>query len=176
MEYRGSRMTIKLNFPWHSLTYWTDISASKVFSRVFRYPEHSQGEKSLLFSDWLIDFFRATYVAYGNSQARRRIRAADAGLHHSHCNTGSELHLNLYHGSQQHCILNPLSEARDQTPILMDTSQVCYHWAMMGIPSSQILLEIKFTGFVSVKFALVLAETWKLPGQSQFFLLRLTAL
>ena len=34
---------------------------------------------------------------------------------------------NLYHSSQQHQILNPLSEARHQTCILMDTSQVEYH-------------------------------------------------
>ena len=34
---------------------------------------------------------------------------------------------NLHHSSGQHQILKPLSEARDQTRILMDTSQVCYH-------------------------------------------------
>ena len=33
----------------------------------------------------------------------------------------------LHHSSQQHWILNALSKARDQTHILMDTSQVCYH-------------------------------------------------
>ena len=32
----------------------------------------------------------------------------------------------LYHNSQQCQILNPLSEARDRTCILMDSSQVCY--------------------------------------------------
>ena len=31
---------------------------------------------------------------------------------------------NLHHSSQQHCILNPLSEARNRTCILMDPSQV----------------------------------------------------
>ena len=31
---------------------------------------------------------------------------------------------NLHHSSQQHWILNPLREARDQTHILMDISQV----------------------------------------------------
>ena len=38
-------------------------------------------------------FFRAAPLAYGGSQARGRIGAADAGLHHSHSNTKSELHL-----------------------------------------------------------------------------------
>ena len=33
----------------------------------------------------------------------------------------------LHHSSWQHWILNPLSKARDQTRVLMDTSQVCYH-------------------------------------------------
>ena len=33
---------------------------------------------------------------------------------------------NLHHGSQQHWILNPLSEARDPTCILMDTSHALH--------------------------------------------------
>ena len=37
--------------------------------------------------------FRATPVAYGGSQARGLVRATAAGLHHSHSNTRSELHL-----------------------------------------------------------------------------------
>jgi len=37
--------------------------------------------------------FRATSAAYKSSQARGQIRAAAAGLHHSHSNAGSELHL-----------------------------------------------------------------------------------
>ena len=37
--------------------------------------------------------FRAALVAYGGSQARGRIGATAAGLHHSHGNAGSELHL-----------------------------------------------------------------------------------
>ena len=41
---------------------------------------------------------------------------------------------NLYHSSQQHQILNPLSEARDRTRILMYTSQVHYHSAPTGTP------------------------------------------
>ena len=42
----------------------------------------------------------------------------------------------LCHSLWQCQILNPLSEARDCTHILMDTSQVCYHWATMGTPSA----------------------------------------
>ena len=67
----------------------------------------------------------ATAAAYGSSQARGHIRAAAAGLHHSHSNAGFEPHLPpTPHSSWQRQILNPLSETRDQTCILMDTSAV----------------------------------------------------
>ena len=50
-----------------------------------------------LFSESCLSFFyclfRATPVAYGGSQTRGRIRAADAGLRHSHSNARSEWHL-----------------------------------------------------------------------------------
>ena len=41
----------------------------------------------------LFFLFTAAPAAYGGSQARGWIGAAAAGLHHSHHNTGSELHL-----------------------------------------------------------------------------------
>ena len=37
--------------------------------------------------------FKATFAAYGNSQARGQIGATAAGLYHGHSNSGSELHL-----------------------------------------------------------------------------------
>ena len=42
--------------------------------------------------------------------------------------------------SRQRRILNPLSEARHQTRVLTDTSQIHYHWAMMGTPGNYILI------------------------------------
>ena len=51
---------------------------------------------SLLFSFlFLFSFFlfRDEPVVYGSSQARGQIKAVAAGLHHSHSNTRSELHL-----------------------------------------------------------------------------------
>ena len=48
--------------------------------------------------------------------------------------------------SQQHRILNPLNEARDQTHILMDTSQVHYHWATAGTPAVRFLTHCAMAG------------------------------
>ena len=67
------------------------------------------------------NWIKAAPAAYGGSQARGRIRAVAAGLHHS---------------SRQYQILNPLIEARDWTCILMDARQVHFGWATMGtLPS-----------------------------------------
>ena len=55
-----------------------------------------------------------------------------AYIHHNHINTTSKPHLSPTHGSGKHQILNPLSKARDQTSVLMDTSRPCYHWATTG--------------------------------------------
>ena len=42
----------------------------------------------------------------------------------------------LHCSSQQHQVLNPFCEAKDQTRVLMDTSQVHFHWATTGTPTS----------------------------------------
>ena len=89
---------------------------------------------------YLLGFFRAWPLAYGGSQARGRIGAVDAGLSHSHSNAGSEPCLWPI-CSQPHRVLNPLSEARYWTCILMDTSQIHFHWATMGTP--QCLFSLK---------------------------------
>ena len=41
----------------------------------------------------------------------------------------------LHHSSRQCQILNLLSEARDRTCVLMDTSQICFPCVTMGTPS-----------------------------------------
>ena len=42
---------------------------------------------------WFFLLFRAVLVAYGSSQAKDQIRARPAGLHHSHSNPRSKLHM-----------------------------------------------------------------------------------
>ena len=78
--------------------------------------------------------FRATPATYGGSQARGLIEAVAASLRHSHSNTRSDHICDLNHSSQQRQILNPLSEARDQTHILMIPSRICFRCATMGTP------------------------------------------
>ena len=74
-----------------------------------------------------LSYVQRTSMAYQSSQARGQIRAAAAGLHHSHSNSGSKLCLPPTTAAHRQCqILNPLTEARDQTHIFTDPSQVCY--------------------------------------------------
>ena len=102
--------------------------------------------------------FRATPAAYGGSQAKGQIRAIAAGLHYNHCNARPELTSgDLHHSSRQLRILNPLSEAGDQTCVLMDASQIHFHQAMMGTPGSHLfifgffLLLNEFITFIGVQ-------------------------
>ena len=45
---------------------------------------------------------------------------------------------NIHHNLWQQLTLNPLSEERNQTCILMYISWVCYHWATMGTLASML--------------------------------------
>ena len=69
-------------------------------------------------------FFRAAPEAHESSQARELSCGVAAGL---------------YHSSPQHWILDPLSEARDRTCILMDTSQIGFCRATTGTPVAMVL-------------------------------------
>ena len=70
---------------------------------------------------------------------------------------------NIYHSSQQHQILNPMSKARCQTWVLMSTSQIHFHCAMMGTPGYCILY---FVTEVSSHFCL---KTSKAPYKHDSF-------
>jgi len=93
-------------------------------------------------------FFMAAPMAYGSYWARAQIGATAAGLHHSWSNTRSEPHLQttpslwqcfnpLNEARDVTDIFNPLNEARDVTDIFMDTSWICFCYAIMGIPFNQ---------------------------------------
>ena len=66
---------------------------------------------------------------------KQGVDSVAAGLCHSHSIVVSKLCLWLHHSSQQRQIFNPLSKARDQTRVCMDTSWGHYCWAMMGTPT-----------------------------------------
>ena len=76
------------------------------------------GRMQFFFSFFL--FLRVTPTAYGGSQVRAPIGAVAAGDPSHVCD--------LYHSSQQYQILNPLSEAKYQTCILMVTNQIRFGW------------------------------------------------
>ena len=69
-------------------------------------------------------FFCCCFIgaAYGSSQARGQIRAAAAG--HSHSYAGFEPCLQPSPQLTASGILSPLSEARERTHVLTDTSRV----------------------------------------------------
>ena len=67
----------------------------------------------------------------------------------------------LHHSSQQHWIFNPLSEARDQTRILMDTSGICFRWATMGTPTTHSLDEKQLLWVLSMKRTLSQLNIWE---------------
>ena len=64
-------------------------------------------------------------------------------LHHSHSKAGSEMRLWPTPHLMQCRMLNPRSEARNQTH--MDTSQAHYHWATTGTPRVSFLNSLPIT-------------------------------
>ena len=83
-------------------------------------PTNGLGRMVILFSF----VFRAALVAYGGSQPRVRIGAVATGLCLSYRKARSELHLQTTPQLMARWVLNPLSEAKDQTCVSMDASQI----------------------------------------------------
>ena len=78
--------------------------------------------------------FLGTPVAYGGSQARGWNRAVAAGLHHTTMPDPSRI-CNLHHSSWQYQILKPTERGQGSNlclHVLMDASQIHFHWATMG--------------------------------------------
>ena len=73
---------------------------------------------------WKVILFLFFRAAHGSSQAGVSIRAAAASLHHSHSNAESKPYLQPTPQLTAMPDPNPLSNAGDQTHILMDTSLV----------------------------------------------------
>ena len=67
---------------------------------------------------------------------------------------------NLHHSSRQHQILNPLSEARDRTRILMDTSSVLNPLSHKGNPTICNYIRKEFIHLCAV----CLFPAWEVPG------------
>ena len=82
------------------------------------------------FFNWVsFVFLRPVPAAHGISQARGQLLAYATATQDPSCVC------DLHHSSQQCRILNPRSEARDQTHVLMGTSWVRYPWGTRGTPS-----------------------------------------
>ena len=116
-----------------------------------------------LFSIW------GTPTAYASSQARGWMGATAAVLCHSHSTARFELHLGPM-GKLEHQILNPLSKARNQTHILMDTSRVLnplsHNWNaipqffhLQFLPHREIALKLKMTQCLQ-KYYFVINKIW----------------
>ena len=107
----------------------------------------------------------AAPVAYGRSQARCQIKAAVAGLYHSHSNVGSEPHLWPTPQLRQHQILNPLNKARDQTHILTEDDILSLsHWDTKGNPYKNVLDD-----YVLLKYIIPWMPFWKPINRKSIF-------
>ena len=73
-------------------------------------------------------------MACGSSQTRGQIRATAAGLHHSHSDVGSKLHLLPTPQLTATPDPRPTEQGQDRTCILMDTSRIGFCCATMGTP------------------------------------------
>ena len=89
-----------------------------------------------------IFFFRAAPAAYGSSLTRGWIGAIVADQTTATAMQDPSHICNLHHSLQQHQILNPLGEGQGSNP--MDTSGVCYCWAMTGTLYASAILTLVY--------------------------------
>ena len=84
------------------------------------------GAKGLVTFFFFFCLFSAAPMACGGSQARGPIGAVAPAYTTATAIWGVSCICSLHHSSWQRQILNPLSEARDQTRVFMDASRVRY--------------------------------------------------
>ena len=102
------------------------------------------------FCIFIILLFRAGPMACRSFQAGGRIVATATGLHHSHTTQDPRFVCDLHCSSQQCLIPNPLSEARDQICILMNTSQIHFHCVKTGTPRILLFHMFHFIHFIYI--------------------------
>ena len=123
----------KLN---RKMTKWLRKRAKKSQER-YKISQDYQMQVSFFFLFFFFCFFRAAPVAYGNSQARGRIRGTAAGLHHSKASPG--LICNQHHsysnaGSLTHWARPGIKPGPSQILVRFLTC-----WTMTETPWKQIL-------------------------------------
>ena len=99
----------------------------------------------------LFAFSRAASAAHGGSQARGLIGAVASGLHQSHSNAKSEPRLQPTPQLTATPILNPLSEARDGTCIIMVPSRIHFRCTTTGTPKFCLTFVSNAAHFISAK-------------------------
>ena len=81
--------SIMLDRDWQNNGLWAGVGYC-----LFLYSPQAKNGFYIFFSFFLFfSLFRAAPVVYENSQAKGRIGAVAASLHHNHGNAGAELHL-----------------------------------------------------------------------------------
>ena len=83
--------------------------------------------------------FRAALTAYGGFQARGPLELQLPAYTRATATQDPSCTRDLHHSSQQHWILNTLSEARDRTCVRLDTSQFHNSLSTMGTPQKTAL-------------------------------------
>ena len=84
--------------------------------------------------------FRAKPKAYGSSQATGWPGAVAASLCHSHSNAKPKPVCDLHHNWRQFGSLTHWARPGIKPALLMDTSQIPFRWARMGIPLLSLFL------------------------------------
>ena len=105
--------------------------------------------------------FRATLVAYGSPRLWVKSKLHLPAYATVIATWGPSHICNLHHSSWQCWIPDPLSKARDRTHILMDTSQICFHfiqWELMHFSLLSVVLELRLGRWLTQTYSEITME------------------